>query len=132
MLNSCVEGYAKFDDTSVTVEGIMRCIHRNHSVLLNLSAAHCAVGQTACQNWYKARSFPSSCEIVDTSRHCPSDFILFSHRISGNTARDKDIHSSVSEQLKKNFAKSRWRVSPVPFQQSGASRRMLSRIGSYS
>lgn len=31
--------------------------------------------------------------------------------ISGNTARDKNIHSSVSEQLKKNFAKSKWKVS---------------------
>jgi len=29
--------------------------------------------------------------------------------ISGNTAKDTNIHSSVSEQLKKNFAKSRWK-----------------------
>uniref|UniRef100_T1J1E2 Protein kinase domain-containing protein n=1 Tax=Strigamia maritima TaxID=126957 RepID=T1J1E2_STRMM len=29
--------------------------------------------------------------------------------ISGNTASDKNIHSSVSEQLRKNFAKTKWR-----------------------
>ncbi|XP_047737094.1 calcium/calmodulin-dependent protein kinase type 1 isoform X3 [Hyalella azteca] len=29
--------------------------------------------------------------------------------ISGNAASDRNIHSSVSEQLKKNFAKSRWK-----------------------
>ncbi|XP_035676234.1 calcium/calmodulin-dependent protein kinase type 1D-like [Branchiostoma floridae] len=29
--------------------------------------------------------------------------------ISGNTARDKDIHQSVSAQMKKNFAKKKWR-----------------------
>ncbi|XP_064486717.1 calcium/calmodulin-dependent protein kinase type 1-like [Ornithodoros turicata] len=29
--------------------------------------------------------------------------------ISGNTASDKNIHGSVSEQLKKNFAKTKWR-----------------------
>lgn len=32
-------------------------------------------------------------------------------RISGNAASDKNIHGTVSEQLKKNFAKSRWKVS---------------------
>ena len=37
--------------------------------------------------------------------------IRFTDRISGNAASTKNIHSSVSEQLKKNFAKSRWRVS---------------------
>jgi hypothetical protein len=35
--------------------------------------------------------------------------VLF-FRICGNTASDKNIHSSVSEQLKKNFAKSKWKV----------------------
>ncbi|KAG0721497.1 Calcium/calmodulin-dependent protein kinase type 1 [Chionoecetes opilio] len=30
-------------------------------------------------------------------------------RISGNAASDRNIHSSVSEQLRKNFAKSRWK-----------------------
>ncbi|CAH1265390.1 CAMK1 [Branchiostoma lanceolatum] len=29
--------------------------------------------------------------------------------ISGNTARDKNIHQSVSAQMKKNFAKKKWR-----------------------
>lgn len=31
-------------------------------------------------------------------------------RISGNAASSKNIHGTVSEQLKKNFAKSRWKV----------------------
>lgn len=29
--------------------------------------------------------------------------------IAGNTASDRNIHEMVSEQLKKNFAKSRWK-----------------------
>lgn len=33
-------------------------------------------------------------------------------RIAGDTALDKNIHQSVSEQIKKNFAKSKWKVSP--------------------
>lgn len=37
------------------------------------------------------------------------------YRICGNTASDKNIHSSVSEQLKKNFAKSKWKVSLLRF-----------------
>lgn len=37
-------------------------------------------------------------------------FFVLSCRISGNAASDRNIHSSVSEQLKKNFAKSRWKV----------------------
>lgn len=32
------------------------------------------------------------------------------NRISGNAASNKNIHGTVSEQLKKNFAKSRWKV----------------------
>ena len=34
-------------------------------------------------------------------------------RISGNAASNKNIHGTVSEQLKKNFAKSRWKVGVV-------------------
>ncbi|KAF6098792.1 calcium/calmodulin dependent protein kinase I [Phyllostomus discolor] len=34
--------------------------------------------------------------------------------IAGDTALDKNIHQSVSEQIKKNFAKSKWKVSPCP------------------
>lgn len=33
--------------------------------------------------------------------------------ISGNAASNKNIHGTVSEQLKKNFAKSRWKVSAL-------------------
>lgn len=36
---------------------------------------------------------------------------IYVNRISGNAASDKNIHGTVSEQLKKTFAKSRWRVS---------------------
>lgn len=35
---------------------------------------------------------------------------LMFFRISGNAASNKNIHGTVSEQLKKNFAKSRWKV----------------------
>lgn len=35
---------------------------------------------------------------------------LIFFRISGNAASNKNIHGTVSEQLKKNFAKSRWKV----------------------
>lgn len=38
-------------------------------------------------------------------------FINAAFRISGNAAATKNIHGTVSEQLKKNFAKSRWKVS---------------------
>lgn len=38
--------------------------------------------------------------------------LIFNYRrISGNAASSKNIHGTVSEQLKKNFAKSRWKVS---------------------
>lgn len=35
----------------------------------------------------------------------------FSSRIAGDTALCKNIHESVSRQMRKNFAKSKWRVS---------------------
>lgn len=34
-------------------------------------------------------------------------------RIAGDTALDKNIHESVSAQIKKNFAKSKWKASPA-------------------
>lgn len=36
--------------------------------------------------------------------------LFLCYRISGNAASTKNIHGTVSEQLKKNFAKSRWKV----------------------
>lgn len=36
------------------------------------------------------------------------------YRICGDTALDKNIHESVSAQIKKNFAKSKWKVSQQP------------------
>lgn len=38
-------------------------------------------------------------------------FFFFFFRIAGDTALDKNIHESVSAQIKKNFAKSKWKVS---------------------
>jgi len=35
-------------------------------------------------------------------------------RISGNTALDKDIHETVSTQLKKSFARQKWKVPSLP------------------
>lgn len=34
-------------------------------------------------------------------------------RIAGDTALNKNIHESVSAQIRKNFAKSKWRVSDL-------------------
>lgn len=39
-------------------------------------------------------------------------------RICGDTALDKNIHESVSAQIKKNFAKSKWKVSAMVEAQS--------------
>lgn len=36
---------------------------------------------------------------------------FYTHRIDGNTALHRDIYPSVSLQIQKNFAKSKWRVS---------------------
>lgn len=36
--------------------------------------------------------------------------VFYCFRISGNAASNKNIHGTVSEQLRKNFAKSRWKV----------------------
>ena len=41
-------------------------------------------------------------------------FVLsISFRIAGDTALNKNIHESVSAQIRKNFAKSKWRVSDL-------------------
>lgn len=43
-------------------------------------------------------------------------YICLSHllvRIAGDTALDKNIHESVSAQIKKNFAKSKWKASQI-------------------
>lgn len=43
-------------------------------------------------------------------------FVLFAlFRIAGDTALCKNIHESVSRQMKKNFAKAKWRVSNFSF-----------------
>ena len=44
------------------------------------------------------------------SIHDKSNYLFARIRICGDTASDRNIHSSVSEQLKKNFAKSKWKV----------------------
>lgn len=43
-------------------------------------------------------------------------------RICGNEASSKNIHGTVSEQLKKNFAKSRWKVSSNPLEHVASNR----------
>lgn len=52
-----------------------------------------------------------------TSVHCTDTLLSFLTplfvRIAGDTALDKNIHESVSAQIKKNFAKSKWKVSPI-------------------
>ncbi len=41
------------------------------------------------------------------------DFVVLLFRIAGDTALCKNIHESVSRQMRKNFAKSKWRVSRI-------------------
>lgn len=48
---------------------------------------------------------------------CP----LCTPRINGNTALHRDIYPSVSLQIQKNFAKSKWRVSCPPREAAGCS-----------
>lgn len=53
-------------------------------------------GEDEVKRWTRVRSF---------------DFVVLLFRISGDTALCKNIHESVSRQMRKNFAKSKWRVS---------------------
>ncbi|XP_060516074.1 calcium/calmodulin-dependent protein kinase type 1-like [Cylas formicarius] len=56
-----------------------------------------------------AKEFITSLMTVNVDRRFTCKQALAHPWISGNTAATKDIHSTVSEQLKKNFAKSRWK-----------------------
>ncbi|XP_050736962.1 calcium/calmodulin-dependent protein kinase type 1 isoform X1 [Eriocheir sinensis] len=56
-----------------------------------------------------AKDFIRQLMCVDVERRYTCKQSLSHPWISGNAASDRNIHSSVSEQLKKNFAKSRWR-----------------------
>ncbi|KAK7078576.1 Calcium/calmodulin-dependent protein kinase type 1, partial [Halocaridina rubra] len=56
-----------------------------------------------------AKDFIRQLMCVDVEKRYTCKQSLGHPWISGNTASDRNIHSSVSEQLKKNFAKSRWR-----------------------
>lgn len=47
------------------------------------------------------------------SGSAPKKSLCFCFRIAGDTALCKNIHESVSAQIRKNFAKSKWRVSAV-------------------
>lgn len=58
-----------------------------------------------------AKDFISHLICVDTSKRYTCKLALEHPWISGNLASDKDIYHSVSEQLKKNFAKNKWKVS---------------------
>ncbi|XP_053648987.2 calcium/calmodulin-dependent protein kinase type 1 isoform X1 [Cherax quadricarinatus] len=56
-----------------------------------------------------AKDFIRQLMCVDVEKRYTCKQSLGHPWISGNAASDRNIHSSVSEQLKKNFAKSRWR-----------------------
>ncbi|XP_065217888.1 calcium/calmodulin-dependent protein kinase type 1 isoform X2 [Planococcus citri] len=56
-----------------------------------------------------AKEFISKLMCVDVEKRYTCRQALAHPWISGNTASSKDIHSTVSAQLKKNFAKSRWK-----------------------
>ncbi|KAK8404722.1 hypothetical protein O3P69_007759 [Scylla paramamosain] len=56
-----------------------------------------------------AKDFIRQLMCVDVERRFTCKQSLNHPWISGNAASDRNIHSSVSEQLKKNFAKSRWK-----------------------
>lgn len=61
-------------------------------------------GESSHSKWY-VRVGPGG------PRPASSPRIPSHSRIAGDTALDKNIHQSVSEQIKKNFAKSKWKVS---------------------
>ncbi|KAL7631844.1 UNVERIFIED_CONTAM: hypothetical protein RMT77_017854 [Armadillidium vulgare] len=56
-----------------------------------------------------AKDFIRQLMCVDVEKRYTCKQALAHPWISGNAASDRNIHSSVSEQLRKNFAKSRWR-----------------------
>lgn len=56
-----------------------------------------------------AKDFIRMLMMVDVDRRYTCKQALGHPWISGNAASNKNIHGTVSEQLKKNFAKSRWR-----------------------
>lgn len=62
-----------------------------------------------------AKDFISHLICVDSSKRYTCKSALEHPWISGNLASDKDIYHSVSEQLKKNFAKNKWKVSNIYF-----------------
>ncbi len=47
--------------------------------------------------------------LAETHSYAPLPVLFV--RIAGDTALEKNIHESVSAQIKKNFAKSKWKVS---------------------
>lgn len=57
---------------------------------------------------------PWSCPLLPTPSASPTRYpaqLFPARRIDGNTALLRDIYPSVSLQIQKNFAKSKWRVS---------------------
>ena len=57
-----------------------------------------------------AKDFISHLICVDVEKRYTCKQALQHPWICGDTASDKNIHGSVAEQLKKNFAKSKWKV----------------------
>ena len=56
-----------------------------------------------------AKHFIQNLMCVNVEKRFSTKDALAHPWISGNAARDKNIHGTVSEQLKKNFAKTRWK-----------------------
>lgn len=61
--------------------------------------------------WYWSHPPPPNTLQGLTTSSC--QLTLVPYRIAGDTALDKNIHESVSAQIKKNFAKSKWKVGLV-------------------
>lgn len=64
------------------------------------------------------RNYDNDCDFYPLHTHthsCRDTLLCFLTllfvRIAGDTALEKNIHESVSAQIKKNFAKSKWKVS---------------------
>lgn len=68
--------------------------------------------QALAHPWYVVIVATRFAYINKGDRYINSGFFILNlvGRISGNAASNKNIHGTVSEQLKKNFAKSRWKV----------------------
>lgn len=89
--------------------------------------------QPLCQPWEGVRTRVPG-EARPTSE--PQETLLKNHldlcfRIAGDTALSKNIHESVSAQIRKNFAKSKWRVSLALDQTPGEFNHSQEHLGTF-